>query len=69
MGPLAFLGDLWTHATLSDPDGPLRLACEDELRCGELLFAGGFRHAAGASVLTIVRCLSASRRLGAAAGH
>ena len=36
------------------PVGPLRLAFEDDLRCGELLFAGGFRHLAGASVLTIV---------------
>jgi len=26
------------------PVGPLRLAFEDDLRCGELLFAGGFRH-------------------------
>jgi hypothetical protein len=36
------------------PVGPLRLALEDDLRCGELLFAGGFRHLAGASILTIV---------------
>jgi hypothetical protein len=34
--------------------GPLRLAFEDDLWCGELPFAGGFRHLAGASVLTIV---------------
>jgi hypothetical protein len=32
----------------------LRLAFEDDHRCGELLFAGGFRPLAGASVLTIV---------------
>jgi len=32
----------------------LRLAFEDDLRCAELLFAGGFRLPAGASILTIV---------------
>jgi hypothetical protein len=36
------------------PVGSLRLALEDDLRCGELLFAGGFRLLAGASVLTIL---------------
>jgi hypothetical protein len=69
LGSLAFLGDLWTHAALSDSGGTLRLAFEDDLRCGELLLAGGFRRDAGASFLTIDRCLSASRRLGAAAAH
>jgi hypothetical protein len=37
------------------PVGPLRLAFEDDLRCGELPFAGGFRHHAGASFLTFAR--------------
>jgi hypothetical protein len=32
----------------------LRLAIEDDLRCGELPFSGGFRQGAGAAVLTIV---------------
>jgi hypothetical protein len=69
MGPLAFLGDLWTLAAFSDSGGTLAPSHEDDRWCGELLFSGGFRRDAGASFLTIDRCLSASRRLGSAGAH
>jgi hypothetical protein len=66
-GSLGFLGDLWTRATLSDSGGTSTPSLGGRPQVRGVAVAGGFRQGAGASILTISRCLAASRRLGAAA--
>jgi hypothetical protein len=53
MGSLAFLGDLWTHATLSDSGGTLAPSHEDDSGAGSRC-CRRLSPSAGASVLTIV---------------
>jgi hypothetical protein len=50
------------------PVGPLRLAFEDDRRCGELLLPAAFAFCRCLN-LHHRRCLSASRRLGSADAH
>jgi hypothetical protein len=54
MGSLAFLGDLWTNATLSDSGGTLAPSHEDDSGAGSCCSPAAFAMNAGASVLTIV---------------